>query len=177
MIPDRGSIRPESPRGSSQGGTGTTFQEHCGSEGSHRGWHGVSNRCQTNGMKASRPKRTLDGESVRITYYLGDLGTWRHRRLHLITRRSQVQIRPPLRRKPLAFLHVPRVFSRADLMKREVWSASNLRRLGAIVRLGTSAGIVVSDSRCFRSPAGFACLGEIDDDHGLSLRVWCRPAE
>ena len=32
----------------------------------------------------------------------------------LITRRSQVQILPPLRRKPLAFLHVPRVFSRPE---------------------------------------------------------------
>ena len=35
--------------------------------------------------------------------------------LFLITRRSQVQILPPLRRKPLAFLHVPRVFSRSGV--------------------------------------------------------------
>ena len=56
--------------------------------------------------------RTLDGETVTIPYHPGDLGTRQHRRPHLITRRSQVQILPPLRRKPLAFLHVPRVFSR-----------------------------------------------------------------
>jgi hypothetical protein len=38
--------------------------------------------------------------------------------VRLITRRSQVQILPPLRRKPLAFLHVPRVFSRLESTQR-----------------------------------------------------------
>jgi hypothetical protein len=38
----------------------------------------------------------------------------RYGTVRLITRRSQVQILPPLRRKPLAFLHVPRVFSRLE---------------------------------------------------------------
>jgi hypothetical protein len=43
--------------------------------------------------------------------------TLRYGTVRLITRRSQVQILPPLRRKPLAFLHVPRVFSRPESLE------------------------------------------------------------
>jgi len=55
----------------------------------------------------------------------------------LITRRSQVQILPPLRRKPLALLHVSRVFSRPDSLKMLM---SNLCQTLATDRMGVCQG-------------------------------------
>ena len=153
VIPDRGSTRPESPRGSPQGRTSATFQKQYGSGGSRRGWHGVSNRCQTNGTEAFRPKRTLDGEIARIAYHPGELGTWQHRRLHLITRRSQVQILPPLRKSPW-HSYMCRGFSR--VRSQPSWPMSNLCQSR---RTGTGTWQSLSISSANRRVVSRCCPG------------------
>ena len=57
----------------------------------------MSNPCQTNGTETPQPRRTLHGEAVMNSHPPLDLRTGQHRRIHLITRRSQVQHTPARR--------------------------------------------------------------------------------
>jgi hypothetical protein len=100
------------------GGLGSVIQppicaDMCGSREECR-LHGC---LMANGAaRADTSQHHADGSA--LLTYIGDVltrpDTRRYRTVRLITRRSQVQILPPLRRKPLAFLHVPRVFSRLE---------------------------------------------------------------
>ena len=67
---------------------------------------------------------------------------WLDRLNGLITRRSQVRILPPLHRRPLAFLHVPRVFSRLEFLSAE--KARTAGELLWLLRLAVPTGSEVA---------------------------------
>ncbi len=128
----------------------------------------TSNPCQTNqdgrgDADRSHPGRANRGRRTRWNP-LGPDGISTDQRTRLITRRSQVQIPPPLRREPLGHPHVPRVFRVARLPV--------LSLLPGV--LPASAGRSLRDDQALEHPGRFGLhawehvLVGVDREHRVS---------